>query len=343
MKLAMIILAAATACGSSGNSGGGADGPGGQDSGGSGGSGNPGRDSGVQMDGATMPVTRTIFVIPMENESSSNIYGNTTYAPYINNTLIPMAAKATNFMDELPAALPSEPHYVWMEAGTNTFSDTTFTTDNDASASNSTNSSNHLVTAFKAAGVSWMSYQEGMTAGTCPISSISGTNYAAKHDPFVFFQDVSGATPSKSNAYCAAHHKPYAAFVADLAAGNMPSYVFITPNLCNDMHGATGCPASGTNGDIMTGDTWLSNEMPRILAYANAHNGVVYLTWDEGSTTQSIAFLAFGPHVKTGPDATAYTHSSLVKSIAEQLGVTPPSVVSSANDFTAMFDSGYFK
>ena len=343
MKIAIWLLVAATACGSSSNPGTvDGSGGGGQDgNGGGSGSNNPGRDSGVQMDSA-MNGVGTIFVIPMENESSTLIYGNTTYAPYINNTLIPMAAQATNFTDELPALLPSEPHYIWMEAGTNTFNDKTFTTDNDASSSNSTNNTSHLVTAFKAAGVSWMSYQEGMTAGTCPISSISNTFYAAKHDPFVFFQDVSGATPSSSNTYCAAHHKPYAAFASDLASGTMPRYVFITPNLCNDMHGATGCPMTGTNGDIMMGDTWLSNELPRILAYANAHDGVVYLTWDEGSTNQKTAFLAFGPHVKTGANATAYTHSSLVKSIAEQLGVTPPSVVSSATDFTDMFQPGYF-
>jgi hypothetical protein len=347
MKLAMILLAAVTACGSSSNSGT-VDGPGGggRDGNGSGsgsGSGNPGRDSGVQIDGA-MTMARTIFVIPMENESSSAIYGNTTYAPYINNTLIPMAAQATDFMDELPAAIPSEPHYVWMEAGTNTFTDKTFTSDADASASNSTNSTSHLVTALKAANVSWMSYQEGMTAGTCPISSISGNFYAAKHDPFVFFQDVSGATPSSGNTYCAAHHKPYSDFASDLAAGNMPAYVFITPNLCHDMHGASGCPSgTSTSANIMAGDTWLSNELPRILAYANAHNGVVYLTWDEGSSNQLIAFLAFSPHIKTGPISTAYSHSSLVKSLAEQFGVTPPSVVSSANDFAGMFESGYFK
>ncbi len=339
MRLAILLLAAATACGSSNNPGG-ADGAGGggQDGNGSG-SGNPGRDSGVD---GTLTSMRTIFVIPMENESSTLIYGNMQYAPYINTTLIPMAAKATNFTDELPALLPSEPHYIWMEAGTNTFNDTTFLTDNDASASNSTNTTNHLVTALKAAGVSWMSYQEGMTANTCPVSSIGATYYAAKHDPFVFFQDVSGSTPSTSNTYCAAHHKPYSAFVADLAAGTMPQYVFITPNLCHDMHGANGCGSSGTNGDIMAGDTWLSTELPRILDYANAHNGVVYLTWDEGSTNQQTAFLAFGPHIKTGPIATAYTHSSLVKSIAEQLGVTPPSVVSSATDFADMFEPGYF-
>ena len=303
----------------------------------------PSGGDGPMLDSPANVSGRTVFVIPMENESSSAIYGDTTDAPYINNTLIPASAYATMFMDELPASVPSEPHYVWMEAGTNAFSDYTFTTDNNASGSNSTNSTQHLVTQLKAANLSWMSYQEGMTTGTCPISSITGTNYAAKHDPFVFFQDVSGSTPSTSNAYCIAHHKPYTSFATDLANGTMPSYVFITPDLCHDMHGASGCP-SGTAAaaNIKAGDTWLSSELPPILAYANAHDAVVYLIWDEGSNNQTIPFLAFGPHIKTGASPTVYSHSALLKSIEKQLGVPVLASVTSASDFSGMFQTGYF-
>src|SRR5215470_13142660 len=93
---------------------------------------------------ATTSVIKFVFVIAMENHDASQIYGNTTDAPYINNTLMAKYARATNFNDELPS-LASEPHYIWMEAGTNAFSDHTFTTDNDASASNSTSSTAHLV------------------------------------------------------------------------------------------------------------------------------------------------------------------------------------------------------
>src|SRR5262249_42941523 len=93
---------------------------------------------------ATNSAIKFVFVIAMENHDASQIYGNTTNAPYINNTLIPQYAKASNFGDELPTSLPSEPHYVWMEAGTNAFSDHTFTNDNDASSTNSTSSTAHL-------------------------------------------------------------------------------------------------------------------------------------------------------------------------------------------------------
>src|SRR5690242_6321498 len=83
----------------------------------------PGGDAAADAPPGT--VKRTIFVIPMENEPSSAIYGNTTDAPYING-LMAMSAYATKFQDELPS-LPSEPHYVWMEAGTNQFNDVSFT------------------------------------------------------------------------------------------------------------------------------------------------------------------------------------------------------------------------
>src|SRR3954447_9733436 len=138
-------------------------------------------------------VIQHVIVIPMENHDASQIIGNTTNAPYINNTLLPGYAHATNFNDELALAVPSEPHYVWMEAGTNAFSDHTFTGDGDPTSTNSTSSTAHLATQIKNAtnGVTWRAYQEGLNSstGSCPIHT-SGF-YAAKHNPFVFFRDVS--------------------------------------------------------------------------------------------------------------------------------------------------------
>lgn len=328
-RLALLFL---IACGSS-HSSTTTDGPPG------GGDGPPGGSGDARTDGSSA-AKRTIFVIPMENEPSSAIYGNTTDAPYING-LMPMAAYATKFQDELPA-LPSEPHYIWMEAGTNQFSDTTFTNDNDPSSSHSTSSTAHLTAQLNTANVSWMSYQQGMTANTCPVSSTG--EYAAKHDPMVFFQDIAGSPPSSSNAGCKAHHKPYSQFATDLMnPANMAQYVFITPDLCHDMHGDLGCPqGTATAANIQAGDTFLSQELPRILDYANANDGVVLIIWDEGDSSNLIPFLALGPRIKTGPSGTTYSHSSQVKSIEEILGVPVLSTVSSANDFADMFKTGMF-
>jgi hypothetical protein len=290
---------------------------------------------------ATSSAIQVVFVIAFENHDAGEIYGNTQDAPYINGTLLPAYAHSTNFTDELPA-LPSEPHYVWMEAGTNKFSDHTFTGDGDATKANSTKSKAHLVTQINTAGtgITWMAYQEGIngSTGACPITS-SGF-YAAKHDPFVFFRDVSGNPPSKSNAYCAAHHKDYSQFATDLANHAVASFNFITPNLCNDMHGAVGCP---NGNEINSGDQWLRANLPAIIAYANANQGAVFLTWDEGDSTSKMPFIAIGPHVKTGYTGTVqYDHSSLLKSIERILQVPILKKVTGANDFTDLFQTGFF-
>ncbi|MFL6263484.1 MAG: alkaline phosphatase family protein [Thermoanaerobaculia bacterium] len=283
-----------------------------------------------------------VFVIAMENHDASQIYGNTTNAPYINNTLIPGYAHATNFNDPLALSIPSEPHYVYMEAGTNAFSDHTFTSDSDPSSTNSTGSTAHLVTQIKNStnNVTWITYQEGQnsTTGACPIAS-SGF-YAAKHDPFVFFRDVSGNPPSKTNTYCSSHSKPYSSFATDLAANNMADYVFITPNQCHDMHGQTGCPSSNT---IKSGDDWLKAELPRIINWVNLHNGVIFIVWDEGSSTSKIPFLAVGPGVKTGyTGAVSYDHGSIIKSVEEIFGLPLLSTVSGKNDLADLFNAGFF-
>jgi hypothetical protein len=190
-----------------------------------------------------------------------------------------------------------------------------------------------------------MSYQQGMAANTCPVAGASGTDsvYAPKHDPMVFFQDIAGNPPAASNALCKAHHKPYSAFQADLMAGNVAAYVFITPDLCHDMHGDASCTqGTATNANIKAGDDWLAAELPRILTYANAHDGVVFLTWDEGDSSNLIPFLALGPRIKPGSVATTYSHSSQLKSVEEILGVPVLSTVSSANDFADLFQPGQF-
>lgn len=295
----------------------------------------PGADAAAE---AAPKALGSIFVIPLENKPSAQIYGNTTDAPYL-NTLLATGAHATKFADELPR-LDSEPHYVWMEAGTNVFSDVSFTTDDPPTASHSTASKAHLATQLETAGISWMSYQEDIKAGTCPIAATGF--YAPKHDPFVFFQDVVGSPPSAANPFCIAHHKPYSALADDLRTGNMARFVFVTPNLCHDMHGGATCPQGTADPpNIKAGDAWLKQELPAILAYATAHESVVFLTWDEGDASNLIPFYALGAHVKAGATSTvAYSHSSLLKSIERMLGVPVLPTVAAANDLGALFDGG---
>jgi hypothetical protein len=288
--------------------------------------------------GAAAPQDRPVpvFIVAMENQDADRIYGNVGDAPYINGTLIPRYAHATAFSDELPE-LPSEPHYVWMEAGTNVFADHTFTTDDRPSASNSTASRDHLVAQIAAAGggLDWMSYQEGISAatGACPLEGAGF--YRPRHNPFVFFQDVSGDPPAKDNPTCAAHHRDIATLAADLASGDVATYSFISPDLCHDMHGATGCPDSNRT---RAGDDWLAANLPPLIDFVNAHGGVIFVTWEEGNHTSTLPFIAVGPDVKPGyAGAVAYSHSSLLKTIEKLLGLPVLATVAAANDLSDLF------
>ncbi len=262
---------------------------------------------------------RTVFLIVMENHNWSDIKDNPS-APYINQTLLPMASYAEQYYNP-PGLHPSEPNYVWLEAGTN-FS---ITTDDDP-AVNHQSSTQHLVTLLDRAGISWKSYQEDIDGTVCPLTSRG--LYAPKHNPMVFFDDVT-ATNDPASSYCIAHVRPFAELATDLQHSTQARYNFITPNLCHDMHNT--CPP--LNDSVQQGDTWLSQQLPPILAsQAYQNGGVVFITWDEGEgkteSAQSdgpIGLIVLSPDAKGHGYANAihYTHSSTLRTIQEMFGVTP--------------------
>ena len=303
----------------------------------------------VPPPGAQVPDARVVdgvriqhvFVVAMENADAATVYDSASWS-YLDHHLLPQAARALAFQDQLPVGAPSEPHYIWMEAGTDAFADHTFTTDDPPSAANSTGDSNHLVTQLAQAdnGADWTSYQEGLDAatGACPLTDDGF--YRPRHNPFVFFRDVVGMPPSTLAPACAAHHRPLSALAADLAAGSVNAYNFITPNLCHDGHGATGCPDSNL---AQAADRWLSETLPSLIAFANANEGVIFLVWDQGARSGQLPFIAVGPHVKAGyAGSVGYSHSSLLKSLEEILGVAILPPVSAANDFSDLFEAGTF-
>ena len=68
---------------------------------------------------------------------------------------------------------PSEPNYVWAEAGT----DFGIHTDADPRPANSNIfTAFHLTGQLDAAGISWKNYQEDVQLSTSPTNSASGTN-----------------------------------------------------------------------------------------------------------------------------------------------------------------------
>jgi hypothetical protein len=265
----------------------------------------------------------SVFVIVMENHSQGQIVGSPS-APYINGTLLKMGADASGYHDSY--VHPSEPNYVWMVAGEN-FG---VLSDDDPGPGTVIASQSHLADQIEAAGLTWRSYQESM-GDACGLHSHG--LYAVKHNPFVYFTDINGwnGTAFDPPARCAEHIVDYSQLDADLAGGNLPDYVFITPNLVNDMH----------NGSVSDGDKWLSREVPKILASEKYRNGgVLFLLWDEGDgQSDDPPFMVVSPNAKPGFVSTAdYDTSSFLKTVQGMLGLealpcsADPAAVSAMDD-----------
>jgi phosphatidylinositol-3-phosphatase len=275
-----------------------------------------------------------VIVVAMENTSAAGIYDSNA-APFL-QSMMRRGAHATNFVDQFKPDVVSEPHYVWVEAGTNSFEDTNFCSNDAPSKRNSTASPLHLVNQLENATpvLTWMSYQEGidpLTTGACPIAA-SG-KYDPKHNPFAFFQDVVGSPPSRTAPRCIAHHRPLSQLSTDLAKRQLADYVFVTPDLCHDMHDSCGSQR------VQGGDDWLSRNLPEIITFADETNSVVFLVWDEPSGPgKQMPFIALGPSVKPGyAGAEAYTHSSLLRSIETMFNLDPLPTVAKANDLRDLF------
>jgi phospholipase C len=256
----------------------------------------------------------TVFLIMMENHNWSAIYESPS-APYINKTLLPMASYARRYYNP-PGIHPSEPNYLWLEAGTD------FGIANDANPNaNHQQTHDHLVTLLSQAGISWKSYQEDISGTECPLQPIG--LYAPKHNPMVYFDDVT-ATNDPTSAICIAHVRPYTEFAIDLEQNTVARYNFITPNLCHDMHGAQRCAAADV---IAEGDAWLATEVPKILGSRVYQNGgALLITWDEGAGGDGpIGMIVLSPLAKGGGYANSvrYTHSATLRTLEEIFDVTP--------------------
>src|SRR5260221_412300 len=138
----------------------------------------------------SQPRIKTVFIILMENKNWVQIAGSGS-APYINNTLLPMASHAELYFNP-PLVHPSLPNYLWLEAGVNfgIFND-------DPPSANHQSTTNHLVTLLQKKGISWKTYQENIGGGDCPL--VNNRLYAVRHNPFVYFDDVTAKGNGERN------------------------------------------------------------------------------------------------------------------------------------------------
>lgn len=241
-----------------------------------------------------------IVVMLMENEEASAVLGDSS-APYINTLAHSYGVAAQSFA----ITHPSLPNYLALTSGS-THGITSDCTDCTVKATN-------IVDQLETAGISWKAYLEGMPS-SCYRGGGSG-GYAKKHNPFIYYDDV-----ASSPRRCA-RLVGFPNLAADLRAGRLPTYAWISPNLCDDGHD---CGVSGS-------ERFLKGVVPSLLAELGPH-GFLIITWDEGSSDRAccangahggrIATIVLGPDVRHGSnESEPVDHYGVLATIEEALGL----------------------
>ena len=247
----------------------------------------------------------------MENHEYGDIIGSGD-APYLNR-LAATYGLATSYY---AIRHPSLPNYLALISGsTQGITDDCATCSVDAP---------NLMDQLEAHHKTWGAYIEdlpspcfnGPSAGG-PLAMIGRGTYVRRHDPFMYFVDIRD-NPSRCGRVV-----PLDRLRDDLARDQLPDFVWITPNLTHDMHSAS----------VRAGDAWLASFVPAILqSLAWRNDGVLFITWDEGTTDAGCCGNATGGRVPTlviAPSSkpgyrsdTQYTHYGLLRTIEDawQLG-----------------------
>jgi phosphatidylinositol-3-phosphatase len=208
-----------------------------------------------------------------------------------------------------------------------------------------------------AAGLSWKTYQESL-----PPTGADGVNfsdgfftdssnipaaipgekqtliklYAAKHNPFVYFQSVQEGKREELSLDRVVGFEGRHGLFEDLSSGRVPNFSFIAPNQCNDQHGRGNagpqCDFDSSNDGtqnglnpalIYLGDLAVRNIVKAIHSspvWQEGRNAIV-VVWDEDdysvSPTVNKVLLTVDTNygVHGAKSANFYTHFSLLKSI----------------------------
>jgi hypothetical protein len=238
----------------------------------------------------------------MENEEASGVIRNSA-APYINS----LARRYGLATASYAITHPSLPNYLALTSGS-TQGITSDCTSCQVSASN-------LVDQLEAAHVSWRAYLEDYP-GHCFTGAGAG-EYAKKHAPFLYYDDVVRSPSSCRNLV------GFGALASDLRHGQLPRFIWITPNLCDDMHDCS----------VATGDRFLARTVPPLLRELGPH-GFLILTWDEGTASSTagccsgaaaggnIATIVAGPGARRGArTAKPVDHYAVLATIEDALAL----------------------
>ena len=243
-----------------------------------------------------------VAVIVMENKAYSKIVGSAD-APYT-NSVIPQGQLFTNYFAVINGSLHN---YLAMTSG--------LTAKQKPQA--------NVFQAIDGTGgsVTWTELEESMTGncGAASAGNVPGTTqplYSRGHDP---------AYQYRGNSSCSQHDVPLTSATFNPAA--LPSFSYIVPNECNDMHtlptSGQPCPAfygSNTATNTVTmGDNWLRSVVPQLLAQPDV---TVLITFDEGSSkNEQVLMLELGAGVTAGTNGTAFNHYGLEAGLYNAFGL----------------------
>ena len=226
----------------------------------------------------------------MENHSTSEIIGNTADAPYLNQ-LANSYGTATKYYG---VTHPSLPNYlaaisgsfqgIWDDcaAGASVTCapeevTASLTSNEYASAASQPHMFNGqtIVDQLEAQHMTWKAYMQSMPSAGYTGETYAGL-YAQKHDPFMYFSSI------RNNPARMQRIVPFAQFNQDMQSGNIPNFVWISPDVCNDMHGAPNC--SSYDGLIAAGDSFVHSTVQTIMNSAAWQQGAaIVITWDENN------------------------------------------------------------
>ncbi len=269
---------------------------------------------------AKLPASRAshVVIVLLENEERDAVIGSPA-APYVNA----LARRYGTMTRSYAITHPSLPNYLALTSGS--------THGIESDCTGCSVSAPNIVDQLEAAGISWKAYLEDAPS-PCYLGAEHG-GYAKKHNPFAYYADV-----ADSPRRCS-HLVGFEQLQSDLRAGRLPTYVWITPNLCDDGHDC----------GVAASDRFLARTVPALLRELGPH-GLLVLTWDEGSSDRGccagaaaggqIATVIAGPDVRTGArDATPIDHYGVLASVERALGLPPLAGAGdpSSGSFDALF------
>src|SRR5579859_4214 len=227
-----------------------------------------------------------VVIVIEENHSFSSIIGS-SQAPFINS----LAQQGALFTQSFAIGHPSEPNYLEFFSGSNQG-----ITDDSCPH---TFSVENLASELTAAGLTFTGFSEDLPSVGSTVCT-SGA-YARKHNPWSNFTNVATSA-----------NQPFTSFPTDFTT--LPTIFFVIPNLNDDMH----------DGTISQGDTFLQQHLNAYVQFAQTHNSLLIVTWDEddNSSNNQIPTFFVGPMVKTGQFNETINHFNVLRTIEDLYGLT---------------------